>query len=104
MEDDVQEKMREWADSFDSEEEFVAEIPSTLQGAIDIIFEVAGEKGFLTPALFRQVVMYLSYTNCNLAASVLNLNREEYIRMCEISYDAFINLTATHETSDRRDH
>ena len=104
MSDNVHETMREWADSFDSEEEFVSEIPATLQGALDIIFEVAESKGFLTPALFRQVVMYLSYTNCNLASEVLNLNLEEYVRMCEVSYDAFINMTATHETSDRRDH
>lgn len=103
-EEDVNERMREWADNFDTEDEFVAEIPQTLQGVLDVLFEVASEKGFLTPAMFRQIVMFLSYTNCNLASEVLNLNKEEYLRMCEISYDAFINLTATHDTSDRRDH
>lgn len=102
--DDLEQRLREWADEFENEEEFIAEIPPTLQGVLDIIFEAAGEKGFLGMPVFRQVVMFLSYTNCHLAADVLNLNREEYLRMCEISYDAFVNLTATHETSDRRDH
>lgn len=103
-EEDIKERMREWADNFETEEEFVAEIPSTLQGVLDILLETASDKEFLTPAVFRQIVMFLSYTNCNLASEVLGLNKEEYIRMCEISYDAFINLTATHDTSDRRDH
>lgn len=103
-EEEVNERMREWADNFDTEEEFISEIPPTLQGVLDVLFEVAGEKGFLSQSMFRQIVMFLSYTNCNLASEILNLNKEEYLRMCEISYDAFINLTATHETSDRRDH
>lgn len=102
--EDLEEKMREWADGFDTEQEFVAEIPPTLQGVLDILFETASDRGFLTADLFRQVVMFLAYTNCNLATEVLNLNKEEYMRLCEISYDAFVNLTATHETSDRRDH
>lgn len=103
-EEDIKERMQEWADQFDTEEEFVSEIPSTLQGVLDILLETASDRGFLTPATFRQVVMFLSYTNCNLASEVLGLNKEEYLRMCEISYDAFTNLTATHDASDRRDH
>lgn len=96
--------MRDWADGFETEEDFVNDLPPTLQTILDLLFEAAEERGYLTPALFRQIVMFLSYTNCNLASSVLNLNREEYLRMCEVSYDAFVNLTATHDTSDRRDH
>ena len=103
-EEDLEDKFREWIEGFETEQEFVSEIPPTLQGVLDVIFEAAQERGYLTADLFRQVVMFLSYTNCNLATSVLNLNREEYMRLCEISYDAFVNLTATHDTSDRRDH
>jgi hypothetical protein len=103
-EEEMRELLKEWAGEFETLDEFVNEIPPTLQGVIDVILEIAEERGFLVPEVFRQIVMFLSYSSCNFCASVLDLNKEEYIRMCEISYDAFVNMTATHETSDRRDH
>lgn len=103
-EEEMRELLKEWAGEFETLDEFVNEIPPTLQGVIDVILEVAQERGFLVPEVFRQLVQYMSYMNCHLCADVLNLNKEDYLRMCEISFDAFVNISATHETSDRRDH
>lgn len=96
--------LRGWGEEFQTVDEFVGEIAPTLQGVIDVLLEVASERGFLVPEVFRQIVMFLSYSNCHLCADVLNLDKTEYLRMCEVSYDAFVNVTATHETSGRRDH
>jgi len=104
MEDHMREKLEDWADQFSTEEEFVDVLPATVQGVIEILLETAESKGFLTVNVFRQLVMYFQYSCCHFATDVLSLNKEDYIRMCEISFDAFVNLTATHETSDRRDH
>jgi len=103
-EEEMNALLKNWGDEFETVEEFKNEIPPTLQGVLDIMLEVAESRGFLVPDVFRQIVMFLSYTNCHLCADVLNLDKTEYLRMCEISYDAFVNMTATHETSDRRDH
>ena len=101
---DMQSLMREWADEFQSAEEFINEVPPTLQGVLDILVEVAEDKGYLTADLFRQFVMFFQYTSVLFSSEVLRLSKEEYVRLAEVSYDAFVNLTATHETSDRRDH
>jgi|SanBayMetagenome_1026888.scaffolds.fasta_scaffold87563_1 hypothetical protein len=103
-EDEMKDLLKGWGEEFDTVEEFVSEIPPTLQGVLDVILEVAEQRGFRTPDVFRQIIMFMSFTTCNLCTDVLELSREEYLRMCEISYDAFVNMTATHETSDRRDH
>lgn len=104
MEDQMREKLEDWADQFSSEEEFVDVIPPTIQGVVEILLETADNKGFLTVDVFRQLVMYFQYSCCHFATDVLNLNKEDYLKLCEVSFDAFVNLTATHETSDRRDH
>lgn len=101
---DMQSAMREWADEFQSADEFHEAIPPTMQGVIDVLCEVAQDKGYLTTDMFRQFIMFFQYTSVLFAAEVLSLSKEEYVRLAEVSYDAFVNLTATHETSDRRDH
>lgn len=101
---DMQSAMREWADEFQSGKEFVDAIPPILQGVIDTLCEVAQDKGYLTTDMFRQYVTFFQYTCVLFASEVLSLSKEEYVRLAEVSYDAFVNMTATHETSDRRDH
>ena len=103
-EDDIKDMIKEWAGEFDTLDEFVNEIPPTMQGVVEVILDIAEERGFLGIEVFRQLVHYMSYMNCHLCSDVLNLIKEEYLRMCEVSFDAFVNISATHETSDRRDH
>lgn len=104
MDDEALQKLADWADEFATADEFVEAVPPTIQGVVEILLETADQKGFLTMDIFRQLVMYFQYSCCHFATDALNLSKEDYMKLCEVSYDAFVNLTATHETSDRRDH
>lgn len=104
MEEEALSRLAEWAEEFSTEEEFVNAVPPTIQGVVEILLETADGKGFLTLDLFRQLIMYFQYSCCHFSTDVLNLNKEDYLKMCEVSYDAFSNLTSTHEISERKDH
>ena len=103
MDEEARNQMREWAHSFESEDEFLDNLPEIFQGIIDLLIEAADEKQFLTQAFFRQVVMFFMYSTCMMSRDALHLGREDFIRLAEVSYDSFVALTESVPTSDRKD-
>lgn len=91
--------LHEWAEDIGTSEEFIDRMSPLLFGMLDAFAGVAQEKGFVSPKILGEFLMFLNYNTVVLASDVLQMSKEDFLKMCEMAFEVYHDTP--HSFSDR---
>ena len=92
MAEDVRDTFGEWAEDIETEEELIQNLAPALTQILAATMSVVKDRGFTSVGVGTEVMMFLNYHSCMLAHDGMRMDKDAYLRLCKVSYEAYENL------------
>jgi hypothetical protein len=96
LREDIRDAVGQWAEDIETEEEFIQNLAPALTQILAATISVSKDRGFTSVGVGTEVMMFLNYHSCMLAHDGMRMDKDAYLRLCKVSYEAYENLGAPH--------